>query len=360
MPPRIPRANKPVRPNESDESRPSHTYSVPVERAVDHCRVFHDGLRLAGEYQISAALDKAREVDTGFVWLSLHEPSTKQMEKVADIFGIHELIVEDAVSAHQRPKVERYNDQLFVVVRSVKYMDDEEVTDTRQIISTGEVQMLIGPDFIVTVRHNAVMPRLAAEIDAEPEVAALGPASIAWKIADHLVDDYARITAELSEDVDELENEVFTPRKKINIDKIYMYKREILEMRHAVGPLGPALRTGISANKDLLSKQIRSYFRDVQDNAMIVNDQVHGFDERLSSLLDASVAKVTMQQNTDMRTISAVVGMVAAPTLIAGIYGMNFDNMPELHWEFGYPMSLLLMLAFVLAMLWWFRRNNWL
>lgn len=353
MPPRISRRNA------RNVSTPARGISVPVERAVDHCRVFHDGLRLAGDYPVATALDAARKVPTGFVWLSLHEPSTKQMEKIAEIFGIHELIVDDAVAAHQRPKVERYNDQLFVVVRSVKYMDDEKVTDTRQIISTGEVQMLIGPDFIVTVRHNASIPKVAEFLDAEPEVAALGPAAVAWKIADYLVEDYARITGELSEDVDELENEVFTPRKKINIDKIYMYKREILEMRHAVGPLGPALKMGLSANKDLLSKRIQSYFRDVQDNAMIVNDQVHGFDERLSSLLDASVAKVTLQQNSDMRTISAVVGMVAAPTLIAGIYGMNFENMPELGWQFGYPLALLLMLACVLAMLWWFKRNDW-
>lgn len=338
---------------------PRSRFSVPVERAIDHCRVFHDGLRLAGDYQIDSAVEKAREHDNGFVWLALHEPSDEQMSKVAEAFGIHELIVEDAVTAHQRPKVERYDDQLFFVVHSVKYTDDEEVVDTRQIISTGEVQMLVGPDFIITVRHNAALPEVADELDREPETAALGPGAVAWKIADAIVEGYARITQELSEDVDEVENEVFTPQKKINIDKIYMYKREILEMRHAVRPLGPALRTGLSANKDLLSKPLRSYFRDVQDNVLSVTDQVTGFDERLSSLLDASVAKVTLQQNKDMRTISAVVGMVAGPTLIAGVYGMNFEDMPELGWDFGYPFALLLMLAVVLLMLWWFKRNDW-
>ncbi|WP_257161157.1 magnesium and cobalt transport protein CorA [Corynebacterium cystitidis] len=356
MPPRLPR--RMLKTTESTAPS-SPRYSIPVERAIDLCRVFHDGLRLAGDFQIDAALAKAREYSNGFVWLSLHEPSDEQMTKVAKAFGIHELIVEDAVSAHQRPKVERYDDQLFFVVRSVKYTDDEEVVDTRQIISTGEVQMLVGRDFIITVRHNAELPGVADSLDREPETAALGPAAVAWKIADNIVEDYARITAELSEDVDEMENEVFTPRKRINIDKIYMYKREILEMRHAVGPLGPALRTGLSANKDLLSKPLLSYFRDVQDNVLIVTDQVSGFDERLSSLLDASVAKVTLQQNTDMRTISAVVGMAAAPTLIAGIYGMNFANMPELEWDLGYPFALLLMLVVVVVMLWWFKRNDW-
>lgn len=131
-------------------------------------------------------------------------------------------------------------------------------------------------------------------------------------------------------------------------------------MRHAIDPLAPALRNGLDNNKDLLRKALRTYFRDVQDNATIVSDRISGFDERLSSLLDASVAKVSLQQNSDMRTISAVVGMAAAPTMIAGIYGMNFEHMPELGWRYGYPVVLLVMLAAMLGMLWWFRRNNWL
>ena len=139
-----------------------------------------------------------------------------------------------------------------------------------------------------------------------------------------------------------------------------MYKREILEMRHAIDPLGPALRSGLMNNKDMLRKMLRSYFRDVQDNAMIVSDHVSGFDERLSSLLDASVAKVNMQQNSDMRTISAVVGMAAAPTMIAGIYGMNFAYMPELAWRWGYPAILILMATVMGVMYWWFRKNHWL
>lgn len=131
-------------------------------------------------------------------------------------------------------------------------------------------------------------------------------------------------------------------------------------MRHAIDPLAPALRNGLTNNKDMVRKALRSYFRDVQDNATIASDRLSGFDERLTSLIDASVAKVTMQQNSDMRTISAVVGMAAVPTLIAGIYGMNFEDMPELGWRYGYPAALLVMLAAMGLMLWWFRRNNWL
>ncbi|SDS08053.1 magnesium and cobalt transport protein CorA [Corynebacterium timonense] len=357
MPPLIPlskqRGKRPA-----GSSRPP--VPVPIERSTDFCRVFVDGKRLPGEARISHALELARERDNAFVWLSLREPPRAQMDRLADVFGLHDLIVDDVVTAHQRPKFERYDDQLFLVIRTVQYRDDEEVEDLREIISTGEVQVVTGPHFAITIRHGVSIPDLTSDLEEEEELAILGPPAVAWKMADYVVDNYLRVTQELNRDVDELENEVFTPRKSINIDKIYMYKREILEMRHAIDPLGPALRGGVTNNKDLLRKALRSYFRDVQGNAMIVSDHVSGFDERLSSLLDASVAKVSMQQNRDMRTISAVVGMAAAPTMIAGIYGMNFTNMPELEWRWGYPVVLLTMATVMLLMYWWFRRNDWL
>lgn len=359
MPPKNPLAR--VKHKEAGIAQQRHRQvPVPVERSVDFCRVLIEGKSLPGTYHFSTALDKAREAENGYVWLSLREPSTEQMERVAEEFSIHELIVEDAVSAHQRPKVERYDDQLFFVVRTIEYRDDEEVSDLREIISTGEVQMLVGKDFVITIRHDADLPDLTQQLIEDPEIAALGPAAVAWKIADHVVEECLGVTTHLRFDVDELENEVFTPRKQINIDKIYMYKREILEMRHAIDPLGPALKNGLALHKDLLSKDIRSYMRDVHDNAMIVSDYVSAYDERLSSLLDASVAKVSMQQNTDMRTISAVVGMAALPTMIAGIYGMNFEYMPELGWHYAYPVTLLVMLGSMLGMYWWFRHNDWL
>lgn len=357
MPPRIPlslqRSKKPEPP-----SRPYPP--VPVERSVDFCRVFIDGKRQPGNRRIGEALDFVQEHENSFVWISLKSPSDQQMEKIAAMFDLDDLIVDDIIDAHQRPKVDRYDDQLFMVVRSVHYRDDEEVADAREIISTGEVQVVTGPKFAMTIRHNAPLPDLTGKLEEEEELAVLGPNAVAWAVADYLVDNYLRVSDYLSSDVDELENEVFTPRQQINIDKIYNYKREILEMRHAIDPLAPALRNGLNANKDLFRKALRTYFRDVQDNATIVSDQISGFDERLSSLLDASVAKVSLQQNSDMRTISAVVGMAAAPTMIAGIYGMNFEYMPELAWKYAYPVVLLVMLAAMLGMLWWFRRNNWL
>ncbi|AWB81924.1 magnesium transporter [Corynebacterium yudongzhengii] len=338
----------------------SSKLTVPVERAIEHCRIVVDGTRLPGEYHLSSALQEVREYPNGYVWLALREPDDHQMAIVAEKFGIHELIVEDAVTAHQRPKVERYDDQLFAVVRAVRFTDDEQVSDTRDVIATGEIQMIIGADFIITIRHDAVMPLLFDEIDASPELYAHGPAALAWRISDHLVENYRRITALLSREIDEIEEEVFTPGSSFNIDRIYLFKREILEMRHATDPLVEALTGIIKENKDLVPKQVRSYFRDVLDNEMIVRDHIAGFDERLTSLLDASVAKVTLQQNRDMRTISAFVGMAAVPTLIAGIYGMNFTNMPELNSEYGYFIVLGVIVAIMVILFLWFRRNQWL
>ncbi|WP_041631799.1 magnesium and cobalt transport protein CorA [Corynebacterium maris] len=345
----------PPRPSKRSET----PLRVPVERAIEHCRVFVDGVMQRGEYRPAEAVRMARE-QGGYVWLGLHEPDERQMLGVAEEFGIHELIVEDAVTAHQRPKVERYDDQIFFVVRSVEYNDDDTVRDSRDVIETlGEVQMLVGPDFIITVRHDSTLPGIN-RIDRDQELARLGPSALSYLVADYLVEQYVRIVGLLEHEVDTLEEEVFTPGVDINVDKIYMFKREVLEMRHATDPLAPALNLLIKDHKDLIPKQIRSYFRDVLDNELHVRDQIAGFDERLTSLIDASVAKVTMQQNRDMRTISAFVGMAAVPTLIAGIYGMNFEVMPELQWEYGYYVVLTIIVV-VIAVLWWlFRRNKWL
>lgn len=357
MPPRIPLPRK----SSKNTLQPSRIpVKVPLERSIDFCKVFVDGKRVPGNYRIPQALQVAREQDNAFVWVSLKGPTDEQMTKISSFFDIDDLIVDDVVDAHQRPKIERYDEHLFMVVRSVYYQDDEEVADAREIISTGEVQIVAGPNFAITIRHGAPLPDLTGRLESEEDLAVLGPGAVAWVVSDYIVDNYLKVADNLSRDVDELENEVFTPRRDINIDKIYNYKREILEMRHAIDPLAPALKNGLANNRDLMRKALRSYFRDVQDNATIVSDRLSGFDERLSSLLDASVAKVSMQQNSDMRTISAVVGMAAAPTMVAGVYGMNFEYMPELAWKYSYPVVLSIMILTMALMYWWFRKNRWL
>lgn len=336
---------------------------APDEQTVERCRVYVRGHRLTEEFASYAdALAEVRRRGEGFVWLGMLQPSEQHMQEVAEAFGLHELIVEDAVAAHQRPKVERYDDQVFFVVRSVRYQEHEHVSDAKEIISTGEVQMIFAKDFIITIRHghHTRIAGLRRRIEQDPEQCALGPSAVAWQIADMLVDEYLSIANEISGDVDELENEVFTPNSRFDIEQIYMLKREILEMRHSIDPLASALQALIQNHKDVLPKAIRSYFRDVLDHEIIAADRVAGYDERLSALIDAGVAKITLQQNSDMRKISALVGMAALPTMIAGIYGMNFAYMPELQLRYGYFVVLGVMASTVLAMWWLLRRNHWL
>lgn len=334
-----------------------------VDDIVDHCMIYVDGRAIQGWFDYESGLKRVKDfVASGhkaFMWLSLEEPSEQHMMQVADDLHIHELIVEDAVTAHQRPKVESYDDQIFMVVRSVFYRDHETVDDANEIIKTGEVQMLIGEHFIITIRHRTPMPDLTMRLDDPQEISSYGPMIIAWAWADYLVDGYLRIVNILAEEVDELEEEVFTPGSSFNIEHIYMIKREILEMRHAIDPLAPALRMLVTQHKDMIAKQLRSYLRDVLDHEMVAKDYVANFDERLSSLIDAGVAKISLQQNSDMRAISAYVGMAAVPTLIAGIYGMNFENMPELATNYGYYIVILVMVLTVSLMWWYFRKMNW-
>ena len=254
-----------------------------------------------------------------------------------------------------------------MVLKSVKYSDfdnrQDSVQQSRQVIEVGEVQMVLGKHFIITIRHNTPLPDLKSRItitDNEPATKQ-GPLGLAWAIADALVDDYRRAANELSEDVDVLEEEVFTPQSELNVDQIYLLKREVLEMRHAINPLEPALSTFNQLLKNRKEgEELRSYFRDVLDHEIVAKDSVNSSNERLTALIDAAVAKISLQQNADMRAISAYVGMAAVPTLVAGIYGMNFQNMPELAWKYGYFGALGLMVVIVIAVWWAFKRRNWL
>lgn len=343
---------------------PPNRIRVPVERAIRECRLYVQGKQYPGQANYATALKDIEALSDGtskdFVLVDLEEPSEEQMTKVAQRYDVDELIVEDAVNAHQRAKLERYEDQLFTVVRSVRYAGNKDLVDRRDIIQTGEVQMVIGRKFIIVVSHGTDLPNPERRLEQAPELRSKGPLSIAWAITDYLVDEYTRIAEALEDRVDGLEEEVFTLGAEFDIENIYVLKREILEMRHAIDPLIPALRALIDNHKDLTSKQIRAFFRDVLDHAMLAKDKVDSFDERLTSLIHAGSAIISLRQNQDMRTISAVVGMAAAPTMIAGVYGMNFENMPELQWHYAYYVCLAAMIGVVVLMWWWFKRNNWL
>ena len=336
---------------------------VPLSAYVVDCGVYVDGARLPGRWTHTEAVAEVRRRGEGFVWIGLHEPDERQIQGVAETFGLHELAVEDAVQAHQRPKLERYGENLFMVLKTVRYVEHESPTTANEIVESGEIMVFLGRDYVVTVRHgkHSGLHGLRAELESAPErLRAGGPAAVLHAIADQIVDSYLAVTASFETDIDVIERAVFAPRSPISAEQIYLMKREILELRHAVMPLAGPLRRLAEGCSALIPEDVRSYFRDVDDHLTTVTERVASYDELLTTLVDATLAKITLQQSTDMRKITSWAAIIAVPTMVVGVYGMNFDNMPELKWRYGYPMVMLaiLLVCFVLYRI--FRKNRWL
>jgi magnesium transporter len=335
---------------------------VPLSAYVVDCGVYIDGKRLPGRWTHTDAVREVRKRREGFVWIGLYEPDEEQIQGVADTFGLHELAVEDAVQAHQRPKLERYDDTLFMVLKTVHYIEHDSPGTANEIVETGELMVFLGKDFVVTVRHgkHAGVGTLRRQLEADEERLAMGPAAVLHAIADMAVDSYLAVTEAIEDDIDEMEVQVFAPRTAVDSEQIYLMKREVLELRRAVMPLAAPLRRLSEGYITLVPEEVRSYFRDVEDHLTTVSEHIASFDELLSTLIDAALAKITLQQNTDMRKITAWAAIISVPTMIAGIYGMNFEDMPELHWRFGYPIIIGVIILSCLLLYRILRRNRWL
>ena len=339
---------------------------APVTEAVVDCAVYADGQRVAGSYTPEAARTEVQKLTAAgtqaFVWIGLHEPDERHMQSVAEVYGLHPLVVEDAVHAHQRPKIERYDDTLFLVLKTVNYVPHESVDLAHEIVETGEIMVFVGSDFVITVRHgdHTGLATLRHRLEQERTPLTLGPYGVMHAIADHIVDTYRWVTEAMESDIDAIEEATFSPQTKTDIEPIYLLKREVVELRRAVYPLTDALARMATQDRDLLSKEILRQMRDVMDHQSLAADRIAAYDELLSSLVQAALARVGMQENLDMRKISAWAAMAAVPTAIAGIYGMNFENMPELSWQWGYPAVLLLMVSICGFLYRTFRRNHWL
>lgn len=316
--------------------------------------MYVDGCRDQHVRELDDALVEARRRG-GFVWLGLHEPNAEEFAGVARMFALHPLAVEDAIHAHQRPKLEQYGNSVFVVLKPARYVDAQEVVDVSQVM------VFLGEDFVVTVRHGRTdaLADVRDLLDRDSEKLAWGPTSVLYAIADHVVDDYALVMRGLDVDIDEIEQQVFSGAKAAHAERIFKLKREVLDFRRAVEPLEPALAE-LAGGVPPIDARSTEYFRDVQDHVLRVADRLSALDALLDSALNANVAQVAMRQNEDMRKISAWVAIIALPTLIAGIYGMNFEHMPELRWRFGYPLVLLFMVGCCLALHRSFKRRGWL
>lgn len=338
----------------------------PTPRVLVDCGVYADGERIPGEFTPAGARAKVREIEASgreaFVWVGLHEPGEAQMQGVAATFQLHPLSVEDAVQAHQRPKLERYDDTLFLALKTVNYIPHESALLPREIVETGEIMIFVGKNFVVTVRHgeHSGLAQVRKRMDTDPEQMRLGPFAVMHAIADYVVDRYVEVTNLMESDIDVIEETAFAPGTRTDVEPIYQIKREVVELRRAVAPLSVPFERMQTDYRDLISKEVRRYLRDVADHQTRAAEQIAGYDELLSSLVQAALARVGMQQNTDMRKMSAWAGIIAVPTMIAGIYGMNFDRMPVLHWAFGYPMVVAGMCVISAVLYRAFRRNGWL
>ncbi|MEV5877679.1 magnesium and cobalt transport protein CorA [Streptomyces sp. NPDC052101] len=366
-----------VRPSRGSLRKPASASSTSYDTtrdpatpsAVVDCAVYRDGTRVASTGPLSPheAMRLVRR-DGGFVWIGLHEPTEAEFAGIASEFGLHPLAVEDAVQAHQRPKLERYDDSLFTVFKTIHYVEHDRLTATSEVVETGEVMCFTGRDFFITVRHGGKgsLRALRHRLQDDPELLAKGPSAVLHAIADHVVDGYIAVADAVQDDIDDVETEVFSPGRKGGVSRgvdsaqIYQLKREVLEFKRAVAPLLRPMQLLSERPMRLVDPDIQKYFRDVADHLARVQEQVLGFDELLNSILQANLAQASVAQNEDMRKITAWAAIIAVPTMVTGVYGMNFDNMPELHWKYGYPLVLSLTIAMCVGIHRVLKRNGWL
>jgi magnesium transporter len=319
------------------------------------CALYRQGSRIEGHGDPGELRKRANE-EGDFVWVGLHEPSEEEIADVARTFDLHPLAVEDAVTAHQRPKLERYGHTLFLVLKTLWYVDEQDA------VETGEIALFIGHDFVVSVRHGQGNELHSARTDLEAGHQALthGPGGVVYAVMDRVVDEYVAVVEELVIDVDEIETSVFSDQRTNDSARMYVLKREIAEVRRAVLPLREPLNRFVAGSVHGVREEAAPFFRDVADHLARAAETVDSLDALLSTAFDAHLAQISVQQNDDMRKISAGAALIVVPTLIAGVYGMNFEHMPELGWTFGYPFALLLMAAAAGGLWVLFKRSGWL
>jgi magnesium transporter len=360
-----------VAPERSMDPRAAETEAVtPVENSVIDNAVYRDGKRIDSPATLAETVERLRAGRGDLAWIGLYRPAESQLLSLAEEFGLHELAVEDAIVAHQRPKLERYGDILFVVLRAARYLDEAEEVDS------GELHIFVGGNFILTVRHSEA-PDLAAvrhRMESDPDLLRRGTEAVLYAILDAVVDGYAPVVAGLQNDIDEIESQVFGGDPKVS-RRIYELSGEVIEFQRATHPLLGMLRALIAGfDKYGTDEELQRYLRDVADHATTVVERVDGFRQMLQDILTVNATLVNQQQNEEMKSlteasyaqneevkkVSAWAAILFAPTLIGTVYGMNFRHMPELHWAFGYPFAIALMLVTSGTLFAIFKRRGWL
>ncbi|MFE7274465.1 magnesium and cobalt transport protein CorA [Streptomyces sp. NPDC057623] len=361
QPPKPPAPAPPARPVAADSTEVASV----VESAL-----YQDGLRVSSPATLAETFRELREQPSGMAWIGLARPTEAELLSLAAEFDLHPLAVEDAMEAHQRPKLERYGDTLFVVLRAARYLDAPEEVDF------GELHVFVGPDFVITVRHGAA-PDLSAvrrRMEETPELLKLGPEAVLYAILDAVVDGYEPVVTGVQIDIDEIETEVFRGDPEVS-RRIYELSREMVEFQRATRPLVGMLH-GLMAgfSKYGTDEELQRYLRDVADHVTHTSERVDGFRQALTEILTVNATLVTQQQNAEMRAlaeagfeqneeikkISSWAAILFAPTLVGTIYGMNFTHMPELHWVLGYPFAVALMGIVCTSLYIIFKRRDWL
>jgi magnesium transporter len=318
------------------------------------CAVYEEGRRRPGELALEDTYEQCSR-DGTFAWIGLHQPTVEEFESVRREFDLHELAVEDAIKAHQRPKLEVYGDSLFIVLKTARYVESDES------VKLGEILLFVGDGFIVSVRHgNPSLHDVRLQLEGRPELLRLGPSAALHAIVDRVVDDYQPVIDGLEQAIEDVETQVFSPTRDNPAERIYKLKREVLKLHGALSPLLEPLDRLARGEERLVHEEMRTYFRDVHDHVLRDVGRVQEFRELLTHVLTANLTQASMRQNDDVRRISAWVAIIAVPTMIAGIYGMNFEHMPELGWRFGYPLVLAVIALACFFLYRRFRRAGWL
>lgn len=322
-----------------------------VDRAV-----YREGVRQDAPAVLADVVEAGGDRPETFVWIDLVEPTPDEIAEVAATYELHPLAVEDAIHAHQRPKLERYGDGSLVVLKTLR------CAGVGADVLVGEVLIFVGPSYVVTVRHRSgdLLTGVRARLEGDRAQLASGPAAVVHAVADEVVDGYGRVLDALEEELDAVEEAVFSPERGDYAERLYGLRHEVQAARRAVDPLVDVTERLSRARGVVVSDGLQAYFRDVHDHALRARERLASVEVLSDSALDAHLAQVGIQQNEDMRRISAWVAIAAAPTLIAGIYGMNFEDMPELRWAYGYPFALGLIATICVTLYVGFRRNGWL
>jgi magnesium transporter len=323
---------------------------------IAHNAIYVDGRRAAQQpSSLQETYQALRQLDDGVAWIDLYKPTQQEFESVARRLELPPRVMEDAIEPQQRPKLVRYGDSLFVVLKTARYLDEAEK------VEFSEAHVLVGKDFIVTVRYEEIpaLEEVRRRLEGEPELLSQGPQPILREIMDRIVDDYEPVLEGLGTDIQEVEVEVFGGNAGAS-QRIYELSRELVQFQRATSPLARALERGAESDEHAIDPEVRSYLRDLHDRVLRVQEPTEGFRDILSDILVVNLTLISVRQNDQTKKISAWAAILIVPTLIAGIYGMNFDFMPELHWTFGYPFALALMVSISVGLYAVFTHVKWL